>query len=95
MEKAWFDDLALHRWIDSDDHVVLETVFRVLPSRLFANLCTLPTRTASDTGVATASARRGAVAFKIITSPQVGDGEQRCNVQLSRGMSASIAEPVL
>ena len=38
MEKAWFHDVALRRWIDTDDHTVLEALFRILPSRLFANL---------------------------------------------------------
>ena len=38
MEGAWFHDLALRRWIDGDDRAVLEAAFRILPSRLFANL---------------------------------------------------------
>ena len=38
MEEAWFHDLTLRRWIDSDDRKVLEAAFRILPSRLFANL---------------------------------------------------------
>jgi tetratricopeptide (TPR) repeat protein len=38
MEEAWFHDLALRRWIDSSDHTLLEELFRVLPSRLFANV---------------------------------------------------------
>jgi SEC-C motif len=38
MEEAWFHDLTLRRWIDRDDRKVLEAAFRILPSRLFANL---------------------------------------------------------
>jgi hypothetical protein len=38
MEEAWFHDLALRRWIVSDDHEVLQAAFRILPSRLFVNL---------------------------------------------------------
>src|SRR5207244_13402367 len=38
MEEAWFHDLTLRRWIDSNDHEVLPELFRLLPSHLFANV---------------------------------------------------------
>ncbi len=38
MEEAWFHDLALRRWLDSDDRDILEDALRILPARLFANL---------------------------------------------------------
>jgi hypothetical protein len=38
IEEAWFHNLALRHWIDSDDHEVLEQLFRILPSRLFVGL---------------------------------------------------------
>jgi len=38
MEEEWFHDLALRRWIDSSDQAVLESLFRVLPPQLFANV---------------------------------------------------------
>ncbi len=38
MERLWFHDLILSRWLDSDDHDVLANMFRTLPTRLFANL---------------------------------------------------------
>ncbi len=38
MERLWFHDLILSRWLDSDDSDVLATLFRELPARLFANL---------------------------------------------------------
>jgi hypothetical protein len=38
MEQAWFHDLALRRWIDTDNHELLEALFRILPARLFLNL---------------------------------------------------------
>jgi hypothetical protein len=38
MERAWFHDISLRHWIDSDDHDVLADLFYVLPSRLFVNL---------------------------------------------------------
>jgi hypothetical protein len=38
MERAWFHDIALRHWIDSDDHDVLADLFFILPSRLFVNL---------------------------------------------------------
>jgi tetratricopeptide (TPR) repeat protein len=38
MERAWFHDISLRHWIDSDDHDVLADLFYILPSRLFVNL---------------------------------------------------------
>ena len=38
MERLWFHDLILGRWLDSDDHDVLANMFRILPARLFVNL---------------------------------------------------------
>jgi len=38
LAAAWFDDLTLRRWIDSDDHELLTTLFNVLPADHFANL---------------------------------------------------------
>jgi tetratricopeptide (TPR) repeat protein len=38
MEEAWFHDLALRRWLDGGDAEILDDAFRILPSRLFANL---------------------------------------------------------
>ena len=42
MEQAWFHDLALRRWIDTDNHEILEALFRMLPARLFRNLQSSP-----------------------------------------------------
>jgi hypothetical protein len=38
MERLWFHDLILGRWLDSDDHDILANMFRTLPARLFVNL---------------------------------------------------------
>jgi hypothetical protein len=38
MERAWFDDLSLHRWLDSDDQDMLADLFSQLPAERFANL---------------------------------------------------------
>jgi tetratricopeptide (TPR) repeat protein len=38
MERAWFHDITLRHWIDSDDQDVLADLFFILPARLFANL---------------------------------------------------------
>src|SRR5512145_606852 len=38
MEEAWFHDLALRRWLNGGDAEILDDAFRILPSRLFANL---------------------------------------------------------
>ena len=38
MERAWFHDISLRHWINSDDHDVLADLFYILPSRLFVNL---------------------------------------------------------
>ncbi len=38
MERLWFHDLILGRWLDSDDYDVLANMFRILPVRLFVNL---------------------------------------------------------
>jgi hypothetical protein len=38
MEEAWFHDLALRRWLHTDDRDVLEDALRILPPRLFASL---------------------------------------------------------
>jgi hypothetical protein len=35
MERAWFHDISLRHWIDSDDYDVLADLFYILPSRLF------------------------------------------------------------
>ena len=38
MEEAWFDDLTLRRWLDSDDHETLARLFSRLPPERFSNL---------------------------------------------------------
>jgi SEC-C motif-containing protein len=38
MEEVWFHDLALRRWLHSDDRDILEDALRILPPRLFASL---------------------------------------------------------
>ena len=38
MERAWFDDLSLRRWLDSDDQDMLADLFSQLPAERFANL---------------------------------------------------------
>ncbi len=38
MEKIWFDDLTLRKWINSDDKRTLAPVFRMLPPTAFMNL---------------------------------------------------------
>ena len=38
MERLWFHDLILSRWLDSHDHDILANMFRTLPARLFINL---------------------------------------------------------
>ena len=38
MEEAWFDDLTLRRWLDSDDHETLARLFSLLPPERFSNL---------------------------------------------------------
>jgi hypothetical protein len=38
MEQAWFDDLTLRRWLDSDDQEILARLFLELPAERFANL---------------------------------------------------------
>ena len=38
MERAWFDDLTLRRWLASDDQDTLERLFSELPAERFANL---------------------------------------------------------
>ena len=38
MERLWFHDLILGRWLNSDDSDVLANLFRILPARLFVNL---------------------------------------------------------
>ncbi len=38
MEQAWFDDLTLRRWLDSDDQDILTGLFSQLPAERFANL---------------------------------------------------------
>lgn len=38
LEQAWFDDLTLRRWLDSDDHETLSRLFRELPAGRFASL---------------------------------------------------------
>jgi len=38
MEQAWFDDLTLHRWLNSDDQETLSRLFVHLPEEQFANL---------------------------------------------------------
>lgn len=38
MERLWFHDLILGRWLNSDDSDVLANLFRILPAQLFVNL---------------------------------------------------------
>jgi len=38
MEQAWFDELALRRWLNSDDQETLNRLFAHLPEEQFANL---------------------------------------------------------
>ncbi len=38
MEQAWFDDLTLRRWLDTDDKDILTSLFSQLPPARFANL---------------------------------------------------------
>ena len=38
MEKAWFDDLTLRKWLDLGDRNILTTTFRILPPEVFENL---------------------------------------------------------
>jgi len=38
MEEAWFDDLTLRRWLDSDDQETLTRLFSQLPPERFSNL---------------------------------------------------------
>ena len=38
MEQAWFDDLTLRRWLDSDNEDILTRLFVDLPADRFANL---------------------------------------------------------
>jgi hypothetical protein len=38
MEQACFDDLTLHRWLNSDDQETLSRLFVHLPEEQFANL---------------------------------------------------------
>ena len=38
MEQAWFDDLTLRRWMDSDNEDILTRLFVDLPADRFANL---------------------------------------------------------
>ncbi|RPI00525.1 MAG: hypothetical protein EHM71_17285, partial [Zetaproteobacteria bacterium] len=38
MARAWFDDLTLRRWLDSDDQDMLADLFSELPAKRFANL---------------------------------------------------------
>jgi hypothetical protein len=59
MEQAWFHDLALRRWIDTDHHEILEALFRILPARLFRNL--------QPTIIARWSAWGGSVGARAIT----------------------------
>ncbi len=40
MEKIWFDDLTLRKWINSDDKRTLASVFRILSPSAFVNLNT-------------------------------------------------------
>ena len=35
MERTWFDDLTLRRWLDSDDHETLARLFSQLPAERF------------------------------------------------------------
>lgn len=38
MEQAWFDDLMLRRWLESDDHETLAHLFLELPAEHLASL---------------------------------------------------------
>ncbi|MGD2073749.1 MAG: hypothetical protein PVG38_02310, partial [Gammaproteobacteria bacterium] len=38
MGQAWFDELTLRRWLDSDDHEILNRLFVHLPGERFSNL---------------------------------------------------------
>ena len=38
MEQAWFDELTLRRWLNSDDHETLNRLFVHLPEERFSNL---------------------------------------------------------
>ena len=38
MEQAWFDDLTLRRWLNSDDEDILTRLFVHLPAERFVNL---------------------------------------------------------
>ena len=38
MEQAWFDELTLRRWLNSDDHETLNRLFVHLPEEQFSNL---------------------------------------------------------
>ena len=38
MEQAWFDELTLRRWLNSDDHETLIRLFVHLPEEQFSNL---------------------------------------------------------
>ena len=38
MEQAWFDELTLRRWLDSDNEDILNRLFVYLPAERFVNL---------------------------------------------------------
>ena len=38
MEQAWFDELTLRRWLNSNDQETLNRLFVRLPEKQFANL---------------------------------------------------------
>jgi hypothetical protein len=38
MERLWFHDLTLSRWLESEHSDILANMFRTLPARLFVNL---------------------------------------------------------
>ena len=94
MERAWFDDLSLRRWLDSDDQDMLADLFSQLPAERFANLAQAIGERWDHWGgtlayhAAPVLARHApGLAWKCFTAPE---GKPRRNVEAILGMIRAI-----